>query len=387
MKVEEQAASYYIEPALNTSLPLTNYLNINALSAIFQHSTNAYKFLFFLALLKQLETKKENNEHIFVLDNLAIEMAVLAWYPLKFFHLSLGKQDQIGKIVSYLNTSEIKYNITHPSFQNALKVSIKQQYKKIKLKQIIKYVPYRLLSSFFHQQLKGIKDSQKNKIITQLSNEGFTDNISLYRFVEHNQQQAIQINPEWENYLRINFKIIHSWALWKWSCYLQLKNPNTPAILNKITPPTIRQSLSAQTAIWKEAIKAGMQLNCIYTGENLSNKSFALDHFLPWSFVGHNQLWNLTPVITSVNSIKSNHLPPKESIFLLAEQQYELLILLSKSYSSTRWTHLIEHHVNDLHLDEKDILSEPQFQQAYQNTLKPLLTLAHQAGFKKMILT
>ena len=36
---------------------------------------------------------------------------------------------------------------------------------------------------------------------------------------------------------------------------------------------------------------------------------YDLDHFIPWSFVSHDLLWNLMPADPSINSSKSNRLP------------------------------------------------------------------------------
>ena len=38
----------------------------------------------------------------------------------------------------------------------------------------------------------------------------------------------------------------------------------------------------------------------------------SLDHFIPWSFVLHDRMWNLVPVSKSINSSKSDLLPPLE---------------------------------------------------------------------------
>lgn len=50
------------------------------------------------------------------------------------------------------------------------------------------------------------------------------------------------------------------------------------------------------------------QFKDIYSGRQLGD-SFSIDHFLPWSFVVHDLLWNLTPVESAINSSKSDVLP------------------------------------------------------------------------------
>ena len=53
-----------------------------------------------------------------------------------------------------------------------------------------------------------------------------------------------------------------------------------------------------------EQVQEYGHLNCIYTGNPLERNSFDLDHFMPWSFVSHNQNWNLIPTDSSFNSSK-----------------------------------------------------------------------------------
>jgi len=50
-------------------------------------------------------------------------------------------------------------------------------------------------------------------------------------------------------------------------------------------------------------------MRCIYSGEIIHSKNISIDHFLPFSFVAHDQIWNLLPTIKSVNSSKGNKLP------------------------------------------------------------------------------
>ena len=49
----------------------------------------------------------------------------------------------------------------------------------------------------------------------------------------------------------------------------------------------------------------------IYSGQRLEAE-FSIDHFLPWSFVAHDELWNLAPVSAKTNSRKSDSLPNLE---------------------------------------------------------------------------
>ena len=48
-----------------------------------------------------------------------------------------------------------------------------------------------------------------------------------------------------------------------------------------------------------------------------------MDHFIPWSFVMNDELWNLMPMDASLNSVKSNRLPQWDRFFMrFANNQY-----------------------------------------------------------------
>ncbi|MFN5883821.1 MAG: HNH endonuclease domain-containing protein, partial [Bacteroidota bacterium] len=50
-------------------------------------------------------------------------------------------------------------------------------------------------------------------------------------------------------------------------------------------------------------------IQCIYTNNDLVIGNYAVEHFVPYSFVSHDLMWNLIPADTSFNSSKSDKLP------------------------------------------------------------------------------
>lgn len=57
------------------------------------------------------------------------------------------------------------------------------------------------------------------------------------------------------------------------------------------------------------------ELRDVYTFEPINNSVFDIDHFVPWSFVMNDELWNLMPMDSSLNSSKSNKLPQWDPFF------------------------------------------------------------------------
>lgn len=117
------------------------------------------------------------------------------------------------------------------------------------------------------------------------------------------------MNPIWLDYLRENYDILSAFACWGLAGFLQTRNPNVPAISTKLVKQEERNSLSAQRKFWNIAINHGLEVRCPYTGNLLEERMYDLDHFIPWSFVSHDLLWNLMPADPSINSSKSNKLP------------------------------------------------------------------------------
>ena len=75
--------------------------------------------------------------------------------------------------------------------------------------------------------------------------------------------------------------------------------------------------------LW-DAILDVQEIDDIFTKRAIAKKNYALDHFVPWSFVTNNELWNICPIDTHVNSLKSDNLPQWEYSKALAMTLYTL---------------------------------------------------------------
>ena len=62
----------------------------------------------------------------------------------------------------------------------------------------------------------------------------------------------------------------------------------------------------------------------IYSDTILTDNDISIDHFVPWSYVAHDEMWNLSPTSKSINSAKSNNLPDWDRYFeRLAQLEYQ----------------------------------------------------------------
>ena len=281
------------------NLPNHHDLDINALSRVFKNTTNSYKFFWMIALLDCI---REGRTEVSIYE-MCLKMLENVWYPRSFFKLNFGVQDQFSRIINDFDTSGfvVDYDSKNDSISTQISDWTKNNPHFIKkIMDLGKYVPTRFIRPWYESDSQGLADDKVDAKIRELSNDG----LSLY-FIHQNQ---IVISPKWIEYLVQHQEILRSYTQWYLLVFLQAKNPNTPAISAKLEKPKAR-SLAKANEYWKTFMEISPNQKCIYSGAFLSDFKTDIDHFLPWSFVAHDQIWNLAPVGLSANRSKSDKLP------------------------------------------------------------------------------
>jgi hypothetical protein len=94
---------------------------------------------------------------------------------------------------------------------------------------------------------------------------------------------------------------------------------NTGEVLELLltTPVIDREVTKARNCYLKQT-----SLQCVWSGRAITNKQLAVDHALPFSLWGNNDLWNLLPTHEKVNRSKSDKIP----LAKLLIKQRELII-------------------------------------------------------------
>ena len=288
-------------------VPYSNEVDYATFSRVLSDSkvVATYKMYWLLGLLD--EAAMGNVEISF--RKLISRMITYAWYPILAYKLSFGLCDNLVKVVNYIaDTYNLGSNYNEKKLLEFIYNNEDKTLTKM-MKDLTYNVPYRFLSPFFQDKLKG-ETTKVEKIIEELSKESKTCVYSIYR--NEDNESYIRINNGWGNYLKYNYKIIQGWAYYKLVCFLQKRNPNTPGIAMKLEAPKSR-NLTAQTAIWKEIIQRKHIVD-IYTDKEFIDDNYklygvlSLDHFIPWSFVLHDQMWNLVPTFKNINSKKNDNL-------------------------------------------------------------------------------
>jgi CRISPR/Cas system Type II protein with McrA/HNH and RuvC-like nuclease domain len=108
---------------------------------------------------------------------------------------------------------------------------------------------------------------------------------------------------------------------------------------------------------------------------------YDLDHFIPWSFVSHDLLWNLIPSDGSINSSKSNKLP--ELDFYLPKlsnlQHHSLQLILNADKEPKVLEDFLSLGYTARELANMD---DVYFRELYERTFNPINQIALNMGFE-----
>ena len=370
------------------SLPTSERVNVAVLTRIFADTTNSYKYLFFLSLLDILNRRNFEVLSPISFQEMIVEMLANAWFPHTFFKLSFGAQDQIAnKLDSLALVVEEPIVRFKDTDKTLLRKAIASQNLKDVVSHLRRYVPFRLLIPFVEAELVGVsrgKGNQLDMAMPGIADRCFETHKPLYRFdsTQYKDCQGIIIHPAWANYLEKHYTIVRGWAAWEWLGYMQKRNPSTPAIANKLFMPVKRDSLGKQTEYWTLVMKV-QELRCIYSGKLIDPNRFSLDHYLPWSFVAHDQLWNLAPTLPEVNSAKSNFLPDDDHFNQFVMLQFTGLTAAHQAMTRAKWEKQVEPYIIDLGVENWDsLLDLERLETAYRQAVRPLVPLAASQGFR-----
>lgn len=354
---------------MNT-LPKSKSLSIEPLTRIFKNTSATYKFYWFMGILDLYVKRDMIRMNIW---DIMVEMTVNAWYPVSYFRLSFGKSDSLrDAIISLQEVHQLPMNIN----LNELRKWLHSHKNDTQVKQTLGFLP-KNVPYWFMRPWIDIADTKDIMRRSQL-----LENNCLYKLTKDDDTIWVELNPRWLPYLKENYVILKDYAYWNLSSFLQVRNPNVPNIINKLVKVESRQALTRQRNYWDFVLEHSDGQKCIYTGKFITVGNYDLDHFIPWSFVSHNLLWNLIPADGSVNSSKSDHLPDlnKYLLKLASSQQKAVHICLSENY---RGQEILEDYIS-LGCTPQELIQmdNATLCNCFARTFNPLSQIALNMGFE-----
>ena len=373
-----------------TGLPPGEGVNVEYLANSLDDTTNSYKFLLLKVILQRMEDYDGKGHLPIDIDYICRQKLVYSWFPSRQFRLNFGKQDMVATVLSdVIDNEEI---ISGDAYTNIEQVNDafeaqKDAIARVKsVRDLVRDSIRRLIKPAFEEEIGELeragetRDNAKTSPIPTWSRERFdSGKPPIYRT---DNKTEIVIHELWCKYLFTNLTIIKGWLDNRWMQNLARINPHVPGLAHKLWAlPDDRDSLKSQREFWGAYLKKH-HLNCIYREKRLVDpSSYALDHFLPRSWLGHDQIWNLIPTDPLLNSCKKNFLPAEDYIEKLASAHFHLLEFAFSNNVSNR-SNMVDDYCFGLHITEATLKDENLLYKAYAGTIDPLLRLARRQGFK-----
>lgn len=128
----------------------------------------------------------------------------------------------------------------------------------------------------------------------------------IYSFSK--KEEWIRFSPYAYEFLCKHKLAIEKMNYYEWARYMEKVNDDAVLdhLLTKIEVSTQRNNLSIYRRILFEEFESK---TCFYCGKPLKEDAIHVDHFIPWSFVKDDQLWNFVLACPKCNESKNDKLP------------------------------------------------------------------------------
>ena len=306
-----------------------NLLDIHSFSLMMKDPSYCYKFYWLEAIVQLIAAGVSET----TFDEIIDEMICNAWYSVREFHIHLSGLGSDGSVRDGLERAILRLSELSELPSNASKVEIKNEIRRYNRElydakeQLTHMVPYRALAGFFVSA--GDQDISWNSVRRMTAYiEAFSrDKVALpYTFGTSSRlAKEVHFHPDWIRMIQDNTVSILGWIQYEKVRWLQNNNPEVPGLVYKLAPMDEKmRKLSQVRKLWKGILDLH-EVRDVFTSEPVQPKKYDIDHFIPWSFVMNDELWNLMPMDSSLNSAKSNRLPQWDPFFArFSENQFLL---------------------------------------------------------------
>lgn len=329
-------AEYYpsqIDYRLTINGEYTNTLDIESFSLMMKDPSYCYKFYWLEALVLLISQGRLETTFDEVID----EMITNAWYSVREFHIHLSGT-QGGEVRDGLERAILLLSELSQLPSNASKVEIKNAIQKHNKElesakeQLTHMVPYRALAGFFQRSDEAANWGSIARMVEYIRRINDTVIVLPYTLGESRKlKREIHIHPVWAEMIQKNTVSILGWIQYEKMKWLQMNNPEVPGLVYKLAPLDEKmRKLQHVHNLWDAVMEISPVMD-VFTDRRIEKKSYDVDHFIPFSFVMNDELWNLMPMDPSLNSSKSNRLPQWNPFFpRFAENQYLLYGLVQE---------------------------------------------------------
>lgn len=322
-----------IESQLHIDSVYHNTLDIEGFSLMMKDPSFCYKFYWLEAIVQLISEDKKEVTY----DEIINEMIANAWYSVLEFHVHLSGIWGDGTIKDGLENAVLKLHDLSRLQSNASKIEIKNKivefHKELHREKMIltQNVPFKALSGFSNKSSERIDlNSSAGRMMAYYNRISVLQGPFPYTFGEQKGlERKIIFHDAWIKMIQDNMLSILGWIQFEKISWLQNNNLEVPGLVYKLVPLDDKmRKLGHVRKLW-EGILDFTGIIDVFKDEPIKKDAYDVDHFIPWSFVMNDELWNLMPMDSSLNSAKSNRLPQWDKFFIrFAKNQYIMYELI-----------------------------------------------------------
>ena len=305
-----------------------NTLDIEGFSHMMKDPSYCYKFYWLEAIVQLISEGVQNT----TFDAVINEMICNAWYSVREFYIHLSGIQVDGQVRDGLERAVLRLAEVSNLPANASKVEIRNAIKehdeelKAAKEQLTNMVPYRALAGFFRKGDSAVDWNSIRRMTAYIEKINRDVVLLPYTLGESSKlKKEIYFQPTWMEMFQDNTVSILGWIQYEKVKWLQNNNPEVPGLVYKLAPMDEKmRKLDKVRKLWEGILTLG-EVRDVFTQDAMVPKQYDVDHFIPWSFVMNDELWNLMPMDSSLNSAKNNRLPKWDPFFArFAANQYLL---------------------------------------------------------------
>ena len=293
-----------------------NSLDIEGFSHMMKNPSYCYKFYWLEAIVSLIsEDVKETN-----FNEIIDEMIANAWYSVLEFHIHLSGiiegqvKDGLERAVQILQKlSGLPGNASKVEIKNKIKEFDKElkPYKE----QLTNMVPYRALAGFFDKCEERADWESVRRMVVYIEKVNQVTLLPYTIGTGSKLKKEVYFNESWIKMIQDNTVSILGWIQYEKVKWLQNNNPEVPGLVYKLAPMDEKiRKLNNVRKLW-EMVLDNQPIVDVFKNAPIDKENYDVDHFIPWSFVMNDELWNLMPMDSTLNSSKSNKLPKWNPFF------------------------------------------------------------------------
>lgn len=311
---------------LNIDEKYYNVLDIEGFALMMKNPSYCYKFYWVEAIVQLISENVKETTFNEIID----EMIANAWYSVLEFHIHLsGIFD--GQIKDGLERAVLRLQELSNLPGNASKVEIKNKIREFETdlkpykEQLTNMVPYRALAGFFNKFEEKAEWESAGRMVAYIEKVNQITLLPYLLGTGSKLKKQVYFNESWSLLIQDHTVSILGWIQFEKVKWLQNNNPEVPGLIYKIAHMDEKmRKLNNVRKLW-EVVLDNQPIVDVFKDSLIEKGNYDVDHFIPWSFVMNDELWNLMPMDSSLNSSKSNKLPKWEPFFKrFAENQFVL---------------------------------------------------------------